>query len=150
MYQSFFEIAFYELGKLGLQGPVDFIFDDTTKYKSLITSGFKYTYNSALELGIIVYASGAFPVFQSDKVSAPLQAADLLARLIRTTVVNGVPWDGSQMPWKKGKSIYCLNVDLNERYFPGKFDEAFSKENLDTAIDHHNSNATMMVYSQPE
>lgn len=131
MYQAFIELSLHDKETLlHIYEPIDFIFDETSKYKELISRSFKYTHYSATKVGIPLEKLGAMPIFEDDKKSLPLQAADLLARLVRNTEVIGVQWDGSQMPWNKNKRIPCLCVDLGEAYFLGRMKHSFSYENM--------------------
>ena len=129
MYLAFLEISTYEKQQLGLTGPVDFIFDETANYKDLVNDAFLYTFYSAERLGIEMAALGKPPSFRDDKNCTPLQAADLLAYLIRRAIVTTGNWAGSEMPWKKIKSIPTLIADLGDDYFLKRLDSAFSTEN---------------------
>lgn len=131
MYQAFFELSIYEQHKLGVEGPIQFIFDKTAKYQDMISLSFNYMLYSASQLGIPMNKFGPLPYFDDDKKTPALQAADLLSRLIRTTTEQEVKWTGSEMPWKKEKSIPCLIADAGEKYFLQRLESSFSKENAD-------------------
>lgn len=138
MYQAFFELAIHEKHKLGLSDPIEFIFDETARYRDVITRSFEYMYYSAQELGITKESLGSFPSFKNDKEVSPLQAADLLARIIRTTTQKGEQWDSSKMPWKPKKSIKCLTVELDDKYFLNRFDQVFSPQNYEVYERYYN------------
>jgi hypothetical protein len=130
MYQAFFELSLREQHKLGVEGQVQFIFDKTAKYQEMVSSGFNYMFYSASELGIGRDKFGEHPYFDDDKKIPALQAADLLTRLIRTAAEKGLTWTGSEMPWKKEKSVPCLICPLDEKYFLQRLKGSSSEKNM--------------------
>ncbi len=130
MYQAFFELSLYEQHKLGVECPVQFIFDKTAKYQEIVSKSFNYMLYSASELGIGRDKFGEHPYFDDDKKIPALQAADLLTRLIRTATEKGLTWTGSEMPWKKEKSVPCLSAHLGEKYFLQRLEASFSEKNM--------------------
>ncbi len=131
LYRAFIEFCYYEGEKIGITEPVNLIFDETKKYEGIISAMYEYFYHSAIALGVDETKIGKKPVFMDDEVTPALQAADFLARLIRTNRVNGGSLTETAMPWKKNKPIQCLTATVGKDYLLQILDNAFSEKNLE-------------------
>lgn len=127
LYRALIEVCYNERKKLDITEPIDLIFDQTNKYEALVTSIYDYLYHSASALGIDIADFGKKPIFEDDEKTPALQAADLLARIVRCNLANGE--DPTKMPWKKMKPIRHLITEIDEKYILQVLDSSFSKEN---------------------
>jgi len=134
LYRAFIDFCFDEKKRLGIDEPVSLIFDESNRYNGIIAGTFEYFYHSAEKMGLNVSDFGEKPIFLDDEKTPALQAADLLARLVRTSTVSGdfnVLEDSEiKMPWKKIKPIKHLVTQMSENYILTILDSSFSKENL--------------------
>ncbi|HBR68301.1 MAG TPA: hypothetical protein DEA55_02880 [Rhodospirillaceae bacterium] len=127
LYRAFIEFCYDERKKLDITEPVDFIFDETNKYEGIVTKIYDYLYHSATVLGMDVTAFGKKPVFEDDEKTPALQAADLLARIVRHNLVNGK--EITEMPWEKLKPMKHLTTEMGEKYVLQVLETSFSEEN---------------------
>lgn len=130
MYRAFMEFCFDCRSKLGISEPVNLIFDKTAKYESAIEGMFEYLYFSAEHVGVPPEKLGKKPSFADDEDTPALQAADLLAGVIRYNIVN--KQDATNMPWSKTVDINNLITHIDEKYLLYVFDSSFSESSYKT------------------
>lgn len=136
MYQAMLIASIYEGEKIGISEPVNFVFDKTETYEEEALRLFKYAYFPVKDDGNIRDKLGDTPRFEDDKNTPPLQAADLLSRIIRFQITEGRYNDSLRMPWEKRKHIPILQVDLHESYFEQQMDYAFSDKNITNFLEY--------------
>jgi hypothetical protein len=104
-----------EQEKMGLQGPVDFIFDDEAEKARLVPHGDWFRASLKPEVRKLV---GNSPIFRNDEDFMPLQAADLWAWWVRKWYEDGNK-DGVanlDFPWTVKREIPRLHSVYDETF----------------------------------
>lgn len=108
---------------LGLNEPVDFVFDEHTssKYCSPSWDAVK----RQAEPDVAKYM-GAPPIFRKEEDFLPLQAADLYAWWVRKWAISGVEWEGVEnqsFAWKTSRFIPRFHMIFTEEEFLSAYEE---------------------------
>jgi hypothetical protein len=114
-------------GQLGIDEPVDFIFDDQSESADLKGLWAMLKLSSAPEFRKNM---GREPMHKSDIDAVPLQAADMWAWWVRKWCKENVSNWGKTLPfpWGMRRDIRRLHVDFYERDFITEWDNAFRPE----------------------
>jgi len=110
--------------RLGLDLPIDFIFDDQTE-KAVILQGWMDAMKLASEPKFRRFM-GKTPLYRDDKLDLPLQAADLYAWWVRKWESDGID-DGVEklkFAWDSRREIPRLHMQFSEDDFKKEFEKA--------------------------
>jgi hypothetical protein len=112
---------------LGIDEPVDFIFDNETEKPKLTGIWPMLKLSSAPEFRKNM---GAEPVFLKDDDTPPLQAADLYAWWVRKWIADGVADWGEKLPfpWGMKRDIRRITAEFGERDFIIEFKKGLEPE----------------------
>jgi uncharacterized protein DUF3800 len=113
--------------ELGIEGPVDFVFDDEAEKSRLAGMWDRLKLSSSPEFRKNM---GADPVFGRDEDLPPLQAADLYAWWVRKWCVGNIPNWGESLPfpWTMKRNIRRLHADFSEKDFIIEFQRGLRPE----------------------
>lgn len=115
MYRAFLEFCYDRRYMLDIDVPINLIFDSTRAYQDLCSGIFEYMFFSADYVGINKHHFGDTPEFRDDKKTPGLQAADLLALIVKNNLMEGMPL--VNLPWQKNQKIDFLCCDVREQDF---------------------------------
>ena len=113
--------------QLGIDGPVDFIFDEEGEKSRLVGMWDRLKLSS---LPAFRKNMGAEPVFKKDEDVSPLQAADLYAWWVRKWHVDNVLDWGERLPfpWTMKRNIRRFHAEFGEKDFIVEFEKGLSPE----------------------
>ncbi len=112
-------------GELGIDEPIDFVFDDESEKTRLAGMWDMLKLSSSPE---IRRNMGGEPIFRKDEKVLPLQAADLYAWWVRKWEADRVSgWiKDLPFPWGKQRDIRRLHVEFGEKDFLVEFEKGLS------------------------
>ncbi|WP_375782995.1 DUF3800 domain-containing protein [Bradyrhizobium sp. Pha-3] len=102
--------------KMGLKGPVDFVFDNEAEEKKLSPHWDRFRASLRSEVGRLM---GRNPTYRDDEKCMPLQAADLWAWWVRKWYEDGNENGVKQiaLPWGAKREIKRLHSVYDEAFF---------------------------------
>lgn len=113
--------------KMGIDQPIDFIFDEQEAEKKETISGWELMRRTAEDN--VLPLMGDAPQYRDDEKVLPLQAADLYAGWVRKWETEGI-LDGVaklKFPWKAERDFPRLHIRLGEADFARQFAQAYAR-----------------------
>ena len=109
---------------MGLNEPIDFIFDEKIGEDSVIHQAWKFYVNSVPDEDRQV--TGSMPIFRKSYIVKPIQAADLIAwwfrrMFLKTGKMSGWPYD-----WTEKKKLAWMTSSFSEEDFRDNFVNSIS------------------------
>lgn len=110
--------------KLGIDQPIDFIFDEESEKKTVLEGWERIKLFSTPDVRALM---GDMPIYRDDKSVLPLQAADLFAWWIRHWRLEGVGGgvENLRFWWEPKVDIPRLDMSFSEEDFLAEFRKAY-------------------------
>jgi hypothetical protein len=115
---------------MGINEPIDFIFDDQSEKANLVKA---WDLLKAKADPSVRRFMGASPRFEKDEDFLPLQAADLYAWWVRRWEAEGlydVPNNNPQFSWERRKKMVCAEIRYREDELREELEEILSERSL--------------------
>ena len=105
--------------EMGMNDPIDFIFDEKVGEDSVIHQAWKFYVDSVPEEDRQV--TGSMPIFRKSHIVKPIQAADLIAWWYRRMFLNTGEMKGWPYPWTEKKKLALMTFSFSEEDFRDNF-----------------------------
>ena len=113
--------------EMGMNEPIDFIFDEKVGEDSVIHQAWKFYVDSVPEEDRQV--TGSMPIFRKSHIVKPIQAADLIAWWYRRMFLKTGNMGGWPYQWTEKKKLALMTFSFSEEDFRDNFVNSISLSN---------------------